>query len=255
MRESGSRGSVLVIDRDAGTGGDNRLVAHLAADEPTVNAELVARRYAADARGARARAVRSEDRDSAWGEAGELPAPFEPDAETIACAPLQTMFRLGLVESSMSISALRWRCFHHGHDPSPRVVSLREVIGSVESYEPALAITRAALARSASASVCILRQEHARVCSSPIVLNRGLREAVLRTIAHSDVSMSEIAMRCGRVKRDRRGNVSGETSWLARRIGLLAEGGAAAPTPWIHSDVLALIAREGLVLSPREVEL
>jgi hypothetical protein len=67
--------------------------------------------------------------------------------------------------------------------------------------------------------------------------------------------MSEIAIRCGRVKRDRRGNESGETSWLARRLGLLPEGGQSTPTPWIHSDVLALIARSGLGLSPREVEL
>jgi hypothetical protein len=103
--------------------------------------------------------------------------------------------------------------------------------------------------------VCVLRQEHARVCRSPIILNRGLREAVVRAIARGDVSMSEIAIRCGRVKYDRRGNRSGETSWLARRVGLLAEGGAVAPTPWIHSDVLALIARRGLGISPREVEL
>ncbi len=27
------------------------------------------------------------------------------------------------------------------------------------------------------------------------------------------------------------------------------------PTPWVHSDVLGLIAREGLRISPREVEL
>ena len=67
--------------------------------------------------------------------------------------------------------------------------------------------------------------------------------------------MSEIAIRCGRIKRDRRGNVSGETSWLARRIGLLPEGGGDEPTPWVHSDVLALIARDGLGVSPREVEL
>jgi hypothetical protein len=67
--------------------------------------------------------------------------------------------------------------------------------------------------------------------------------------------MSTIAIRCGRVKRDRRGNESGETSWLARRLGLLPEAGQVMPTPWIHSDVLALIARRGLGVSPREVEL
>ena len=42
-------------------------------------------------------------------------------------------------------------------------------------------------------------------------------------------------MRCGRTKRDRRGGLSGETSWLGRRIGELPEGGEAEPTPWIHS--------------------
>jgi hypothetical protein len=67
--------------------------------------------------------------------------------------------------------------------------------------------------------------------------------------------MSEIAIRCGRVKRDSRGNESGETSWLARRLGMLPEGGHETPTPWVHSDVLALIARRGLGISPREVEL
>ncbi len=69
------------------------------------------------------------------------------------------------------------------------------------------------------------------------------------------ISASEIAIRCGRVKRDSRGNVTGETSWLARRIGLAPEGGGSTPTPWVHSDVLGLIARRGLGVSPREVEL
>ena len=40
------------------------------------------------------------------------------------------------------------------------------------------------------------------------------------------LSMSEIAIRCGRVKRDRRGNESGETSWLARRARAAAGGRA-----------------------------
>ena len=50
------------------------------------------------------------------------------------------------------------------------------------------------------------------------------------------------------------GNESGETSWLARRLRLLPEGGRERATPWIHSDVLELIARDGLGVSPREVE-
>ena len=87
------------------------------------------------------------------------------------------------------------------------------------------------------------------------MLDRGLRESVLDAVERQGLSMSEIAIRCGRVKLDRNGNESGETSWLARRLGLLPEGGRDAPTPWVHSDVLALIARCGLGISPREVEL
>ncbi len=90
---------------------------------------------------------------------------------------------------------------------------------------------------------------------SPIVLNRALREAVLERVERGDLSMSEIAIRCGRVKHDAHGNMSGETSWLGRRLGLLPEGGKSSPTPWIHTDVLALIARRGLGVPPREVEL
>jgi len=90
---------------------------------------------------------------------------------------------------------------------------------------------------------------------SPIVLNRGLREAVLAAVKGGGLSMSEIAMRCGRSKRDANGSESGETSWLARRIGILPEGGQQTPTPWVSSDVLALIARDGLAIAPHEVEL
>jgi hypothetical protein len=82
-----------------------------------------------------------------------------------------------------------------------------------------------------------------------------LRESVLAMVERERLSMSEIALRCGRIKRDRKGNESGETSWLARRLGLLPDAATGTSTPWIHSDVLGLIARQGLGLSPREVEL
>jgi hypothetical protein len=62
-------------------------------------------------------------------------------------------------------------------------------------------------------------------------------------------------MACGRIKHDRRGNGSGETSWLARRVGLLPSTPGDRPNPWVHSDTLALIARDGLGIAPREVEL
>jgi hypothetical protein len=137
------------------------------------------------------------------------------------------------------------------------VVSLRSVVGALESYEPARTMTATAIGAhrfDAGVSVVALGAELRRLATSSITLNRLLREAVLRAVAEG-LTLSMIAMRCGRIKRDPRGNISGETSWLGRRLGLLPEGGNSRPTPWIHSDVLALIARRGLGLSPREVEL
>ena len=65
----GVGGSVLVIDQDAQTLTDRRLVAHLAADEPAVNARVVAELYLADDEGRSARAL--EDRD--WVDAARRP--------------------------------------------------------------------------------------------------------------------------------------------------------------------------------------
>jgi hypothetical protein len=104
-------------------------------------------------------------------------------------------------------------------------------------------------------STCTLDDELQRLEGSTLVLNRRLREVVQSAVKHRGLSMSEIALRCGRTKRDRAGRVSGETSWLARRIGQAPEGGEQHPSPWVQSDVLALIAREGLRVCPREVEL
>jgi hypothetical protein len=137
-------------------------------------------------------------------------------------------------------------------------VSLRQVVAELEAYEPACRLTERALrdlGARREVSATTLRLELDRVRDSPIVLNRRLREAVITAVSSGRLSMSEIAMRCGRVKRDSNGNESGETSWLARRLGLLAESGGGSPTPWIHSDVLAVIARQGLGVAPREVEL
>ena len=143
------------------------------------------------------------------------------------------------------------------HSPTGEPVSVREAIGDLERYEPSARSRRRLSARGRrddSISTAVLRAELSRVRESPIVLNRGLREAVLAAVEREGLSLSEIAMRCGRLKRDAAGNCSGETSWLARRLGLMPEGGREQPTPWVHSDVLALIARDGLGLSPREVE-
>jgi hypothetical protein len=259
VARAGSAGSVLVVDRDADTLGDRRLVAHLGADEPAENAALVCSRYMEDARVGRCRCRRLTPQDGRtvpFADAEPL-APALEDHELIDRHGRR--HRLELVESGMSIPELRWRrrsppqaggCSH--------VVSMREVVAGLESYEPVRALTVGALSRhreDPGVSITVLRVELARVLESPIVLNRALREAVLATTEREELSMSEIAIRCGRLKRDRKGNESGETSWLARRLGILPEGGQSTPTPWIHSEVLALIARSGLGISPREVEL
>ncbi len=263
LAQQGWAGSVLVVDRESVGGGDRRLVAHLAPDEPAENAALVCEHYLRQARGGscRCRLLTVEDARTApfadsWKEALRAqPALAEEEpSDDRGCR-----YRLEPLQTGMSIPELRWRA----HRPTasglaPRPVSVREAIACLERYEPVRTTTARALARhhgDAEVSTTVLRAELERVQDSPIVLNRGLRETALATIERLELSMSEIAIRCGRVKRDSAGNKSGETSWLARRLGILPEGGKQAPTPWIHSDVLALIARDGLGISPREVEL
>jgi hypothetical protein len=261
IARAGAAGSTLVVDRDGATGEDPRLVAHIGADEASGNAALVCSRYLQDAaRGdGGCRALTAEDRTL---------VPFDDPhgldvalLDTPAAQPVDRRgfaYSLELVPSAMSIPELRWCRRGSRQAPGCEPVSVREAIASLESYEPVRALTLRSLllhGHGGAVSTTVLRAELARVHESPIVLNRRLREVVLATVERQQLSMSEIALRCGRVKRDRKGNESGETSWLARRVGLLPEGGRDTPTPWIHSDVLALIARHGLGVSPREVEL
>jgi hypothetical protein len=253
----GAVGSVLVVDRDAHTLGDRRLVAHLAADEPPENAALVCESYMRDVRVRRCRCRRVTPEDL------EL-VPFtgcRPELDG-ACGLDDARDRHGNAywleprATGMTIPELRWR--REPPSGASRLVSVRDAIAGLESYEPVRTTTLAALTshhEDPTVSTVVLRGELERLQKSTIVLNRGLREAVLAAIERQGLSMSQIALRCGRVKRDANDNESGETSWLARRLGLLPEGGLRTRTPWIHSDVLALIARRGLGISPHEVEL
>jgi hypothetical protein len=257
----GAGGSVLVLDQSAGKRGRCSLLAHIAPDEPTGNAAVVCRRFVAQARRERlrCRALSAEDlRTVPFSEGSEVnEARNDSCGEAAQFDSLGRCYRLELLSTGMSIPELRWCCRPRPEGGESRPVSLREAIAALESYEPVSTLTRHAVVlheREGDASVTVLRAELRRMQESPIVLNRGLRAAVLDAVERRGSSMSEIAMRCGRVKRDAAGNESGETSWLARRLGLLPEGGRKVATPWIHSDVLALIARDGLGLSPREVE-
>jgi hypothetical protein len=263
VARAGSAGSMLIVDRDVETLGDRRLVAHLSADEPPENATLVCRSYLEAARLGRSgcRLLTPADARSAPFAESQAPELFAaPGAwDDVLRDGRGRAHRLELVRTGMSIPELRWRRSspeQAGGDWT--VTSVREVVADLESYEPTRTLTLSALARHGQdleVSTTVLRVELERVLESPILLNRRLRAAVLATLQRQELSMSEIAIRCGRIKHDRKGNESGETSWLARRLGMLPEGGHDAPTPWIHSDVLGLIARSGLGISPREVEL
>jgi hypothetical protein len=266
---NGAANSTLVVDRREASPRSPLLVAHLAADEPAENAEIVAADYLERARTGRCRCRPLGPDDLRCAPALEEREELELAARVV-CVPeprsgAGDLFVIAPQPVTESLAQLRWwrarpRCpaaQDHGLQDI-RAVSLREAVGVLESYEPLRAMTRAAIERAQSReglSTTMLRAELARVQRSPIVLNRALREAVLASVQRAELSMSEIAIRCGRVKHDCRGNASGETSWLARRLGLLPEGGQSAPTPWVHSDVLGLIARRGLGIAPREVEL
>jgi hypothetical protein len=256
----GHGGSVLVLDRDAATLCDRRLVAHLAADEPQGNAELVCNHYLKDVKGRWCRRMRPEDPriSPLVREAdGMRHDPHSQDALVVGRDG--NLYRLSPIRGERCILQMRWcRAAAESDDRCWRQISLRDVIGAVESYEPMRELTEQAIAlhdTDRSVSVTRMRAELERLDGSPVVLNRRLREVVLDVVDRGGISMSEIASRCGVVKRDRRGKVSGETSWLARRIGIMPEGGEKAITPWIHSEVLGSIARKGLRISPREVEL
>jgi hypothetical protein len=249
--------TTLVVDRLADTHADDRLIAHLAADEPPENAQIVCELYLADDSRGHCRRVTSEDFAST---ASRPPRQVEhEDADDgPLCDRAGRCYRLTTVSDDSALTSLRWICSSDSASQVDdfEILTLREVIGRLERYEPIRTLTLDALARhgeSSDLSTCQLRDELTRVLASPIVLNRRLREAVQREAAIG-VSLSVIASRCKRVKREARGHLSGDTSWLARRIGQMPEGGRRT-TPWIHSDTLALIARDGLCRDPRELEL
>jgi hypothetical protein len=241
----------LVLDVRRGSPADARVIAVLFAEEPVQNAALLAHMYVSDPARGRPRELEPQDllASSATVPEGPTPPPTVLEARG-ACYEIAPCTARG------ERRELRWTRVGGAADGSGQPVTLRDVVGALEDYEPPRSMTSAALRAPWPGDVgrVCLSVELSRVLGSPIVLNRGLREAVEREV-RAGASMSEIATRCGRLKGDRNGNRSGETSWLARRIGQMPEAGRTRPTPWVHSDTLALIARRGLGLSPREVEL
>ncbi|MGN6373764.1 MAG: hypothetical protein ACTHM1_12395 [Solirubrobacteraceae bacterium] len=259
----GAFGSLLVVDRDSATRGDRRLLAHISADEPLDNAELVCRLYLQEPSRRPGRPLVPEDfqraplaapGQSSHGQGGREPADGQiVNRRQTFCIRAHRGRDEGLPE-------LRWSLRTDDRPDEPWApITLRETVAALESYEPMCALSANALIRhegDPTISTEVLRRELTRLRESALVLNRGLRDAVVDAVERRGVvSMSELALRCGMVKRDRRGTFVGDTTWLARRVGLIPDGGRRKPTRWIHSDVLALIARHGLGVSPREVEL
>jgi hypothetical protein len=244
----GQSGSTLLIDRIARAQTDARLVAQIQHDETPEAIQRLCEMYLADD---------SRGRCCLLAEANLNGAPPKPRHP---CAQAQTptdaegrVYNLRKVDHD-GMPELRWVCTSPEGGDEP--LSLREVVGRLESYEPTRSITEQALAHPDShrrSETRRLAEELASLLRSRIVLNRGLREAVLDA-ARNGVSLSELALRCGRAKHDDHGNISGETSWLARRIGQLPEGGHDHPSPWIHTDTLALITRAALDGYPIETE-
>lgn len=237
-------GVTLVVDRDAGTQSDPRLLAELAPDEPSGNAELVARLYLQTPRRCRllrAAAPLTDDDTDTDTDPRRVPKAVKGADGTrylLTCWP-------------DGVGEVRWVADPPGRR-SPRVCTVRDVVAGLEAYQPVLAMTRAAISDSAARTRC-LAGELTVVLRSPRVLNCGLRAAVLAEVARG-ASYSEIAVRCGRVRHDRGGAAVGETTWLKRRVGLTPEAGTRHCSVWVDADVLALIARDGLGLAPHEVE-
>ncbi|HWJ51512.1 MAG TPA: hypothetical protein VNR42_10850 [Solirubrobacteraceae bacterium] len=252
-------GSRLVVDYHLDSLGDQRVVAHVPHDEPLENERIICQLYLADDTKGRCGALTAADL-----EVTHHATPATPSADAAAqSTPLQDaeghLYRIRELAAEESMSELRWaRSREPGCDETFDALTLRDVVGRLESYEPARTLTSEALARhdhGTSPSASRLRAELERLAESAILLNRGLRQAVQHRVQRGETTLSQIALRCGRAKRDARGNISGETSWLARRIGHMPESGYQKPCPWVHSDVLALIAREGLGVCPHEVEI
>jgi hypothetical protein len=248
--------SVLLLDAPGSGIAGARVLAHLTPDEPHENARILCSMYLADPTRGQCRAI----------NAGDL----LPSAAPIAPRPPRALSSEPLVDShgrsyclrvlvnGQGLAELRWiRSPGRAGSRDGEPITLREVVGCLQDYRPARIASPEAIAqvKGHGVSTAELRGELARLMASPIVLNRALRERVQHQLDAGVLTLSEIAMRCGRVQRDQRGNGSGETSWLSRRIGLTCATGASEPSPWIHSDVLALIARDGIDVAPHEVEL
>jgi hypothetical protein len=255
----GARGT-LVVDRREGLDPELRVIAtldqedaRLALDRSRDQAQHVASLYVADKARGRCRLLCAEDL-RAPSPNGAPPA-IDPFA---AIGAGKARYRIApLASRHEGRRALRWRRICADGRPG-RVATLREVVGALESYEPARAMTLAAIAGTRQAgsdgervSVCTLANELRNLERSSLVLNTGVREAAQRMVARGELTWAQIAHRCGQCAHKQ----GGDSTWVQRRLGLKPDGGALTTSPWTLHSVLARIAREGLGLDPNSLGL
>jgi hypothetical protein len=258
---AGAGGSVVVVDRLAGTKADARVIACIAAEEDPGNASLIAQLYLADENRGRCRELTSEDLSSSTanvtGDAGQGEGTVAPSYSDGVLDEEGVRYSIRELDGGEGGAARELRWARRSAGGEWQALTLRETIGHFEDYEPFMAMAAAAVAANKdnpAIGVATLHCELRRQQDSPIVLNRGIRAAVLRAVNEQGLSLSEIAARCGRRHSGCDDFSSGDTTWLQRRIGVKKEAGSDGPTRWVHTDVLALIARDGLGLAPHEVE-
>lgn len=249
----GAGDRTLVIDREERTRGDARLVAALEPDEPPENARIVCELYLADPADRHCRSVTAEDALEP-DPADEIEPTDEPDQQAAELTDAAgARYRIEPIAVSDGSQRLRWTKLPRGACADPAApIALRELVGAMQDYSPALEMTENAIEGDSRAAT--LRTELTALQESPRILNRRLREQLIAAVQRGEVTLSEVAIRCGHVKRGRNGNESGETSWLTRRVGLKPELLGEPPSPWIESRVLAQIAI-ALGLNPCEVEM
>src|SRR5206468_3304603 len=193
----GAHGSRLVVDRRVADAADPRLVAHLTSDEPDLNAVVVTDIYLADPR-RRARPLTHDDL-----RRRPLTPPEAPtdDHEPVLTDPHGIRFHLAPIQSAgVHLPELRWlRRPPAGAEGPVECISSRRVVGALEDYEPVRSINAAAIARhlrDPAVSVATLGLELRRLGTSPIVLNRRLRQAVVDASIRRGLSLSAIALAC-----------------------------------------------------------
>ena len=233
-------GSTLVVDYQLGALSDGRLIAHLAADEPPENAHIVCELYLADDTKGRCRAVTQEDFDLTRHATPPPPAADAPTAVDSLKDADGHVYRIRELPTLETMPELRWTRSASQAASSASTPCIprcrrrcRSLRAGANPHRPGAHPLRQDL------STRRLAEEHERLSGSPIVLNRGLREAVQRVL-RDELSMSEIAhpLRADQARQARQPERGDELAGAPHRP---AAGGEGRPT-WSQRQ-LALIAR------------